>query len=239
MTATARKVLSAALLALLVAAVAAPVVIWHRELWQMFSSRERLQDWLAGWGALARLVYVGLQVFQVVIFAVPGEVVQIAGGYLFGIVPGALLATAGTVIGATLCFFLARLLGRPFLAAFVPADRMGKIESLMASPRGTTTLFLLYLIPGIPKDVLGYVAGISPLRWVFFIVVSTLGRLPGLVGSAVIGSAAAGQRWVLFGIVAAAAVILFGAGLLLRTRIQAWLEARAAGRRPGSPPTAS
>ena len=109
---------------------------------------------------------------------------------------------------------------------------MAKVEKLIASPRGTTTLFLLYLIPGIPKDVLGYVAGVSPLRYVLFITVSTLGRLPGLVGSAVIGSSAASQRWVLFGIVAAAAVVLFGAGLLLRERVQAWLERRSP---PGHP----
>ncbi len=224
MTTTARKVLSTALLALLVAAVFAPVLIWHRQLWAVLSTREHLQQWLAAWGDKAMLVYLGLQVFQIVIFVVPGEVVQVAGGYFFGVTLGSLLAAAGTVIGATICFFLGRLLGRPFLQAFVPAERMEQIERLIGSPRGTITLFLLYLIPGIPKDVLGYVAGVSPVGFVLFIAVSTLGRLPGLVGSAVIGSSAASRRWVLFGVVAAAAVVLFAAGLLLRPRIQAWLE---------------
>jgi len=233
MTTAARKVLSTALLALLVAAVLAPVIIWHRQLWDVLSTREHLQQWLAAWGDRAKLVYVGLQVFQVVIFVVPGEPVQVAGGYFFGVALGTVLATAGTLVGAAICFFLGRLLGRPFLQAFVPAERMEKIERLIGSPRGTVTLFLLYLIPGIPKDVLGYVAGVSPIRFVLFIVVSTLGRLPGLVGSAVIGSSAASQRWVLFAVVAAAAVVLFAAGLLLRPRIQAWLE-RVAEKRGGS-----
>jgi uncharacterized membrane protein YdjX (TVP38/TMEM64 family) len=241
MTTRARKVVSVLLLALLAAALAAPLIAWHRELWSLFSSRDRLQEWLRAWGPLARLVFVGLQVFQVVVFAVPGEVVQVAGGWLFGIVQGALLAVAGVLVGATACFYLARLLGRPFLEAFVPAERSERLRALVSSPRGTTTLFLLYLIPGIPKDILGYVAGISPLRFGRFILVSTLGRLPGLVGSAVIGSAAASRQWVLFGIVGGAAVVLFGTGLLLRPRIQRWLEARA-GRRgagPGTGPTAS
>jgi uncharacterized membrane protein YdjX (TVP38/TMEM64 family) len=219
-----RRILSLALLLLLAAAIAVPVVIWHRELWSILSTRERLQEWLAGWGNSAKLVYVALQVFQVVVFVVPGEPVQVAGGYFFGVATGSLLAAVGSVLGATVCFFLGRLMGRPFLRAFVPADRVAQVEKLIASPRGTTTLFLLYVIPGIPKDVLGYVAGVSSIRYFLFIVVSTLGRLPGLVGSAVLGSSAASRRWVLFGIVAAVALILFGAGLLLRPRIQAWLE---------------
>jgi uncharacterized membrane protein YdjX (TVP38/TMEM64 family) len=232
----ARRILSLALLLLLAAAIALPVVVWHRELWAILSTREHLQEWLAGWGDKAKLVYVALQVFQVVIFMVPGELIQVAGGYFFGAAMGSLLATVGAVVGATICFFLGRLLGRPFLSAFVSADRVAKVEKLIESPRGTTTLFLLYLIPGIPKDVLGYVAGVSPLRYVPFIAVSTLGRLPGLVGSAVIGSSAASQRWVLFGIVAAAAVILFGAGLLLRPRVQTWLERLGDRKKPGGSP---
>ncbi len=224
MSPSVRRVLSAGLLALLVAAIAVPAVIWHREIWQLFASMSRLREWVAGWGAAAPLVYVGVQAFQIVIFVVPGEIVQIAGGYLFGPWLGAALAIAGTIFGATVCFFLARLLGRPFVAAFVSEERMRAIEKLLASRSARTVFFLLYLIPGIPKDVLGYVAGISPLTFLFFITVSTLGRLPGLIGSAVIGGAAAESRWVLLGIVSGAAIVLFVAGLILRPKIQAWLE---------------
>ena len=68
--------------------------------------------------------------------------------------------------------------------------------------------FLLFLIPGIPKDILCYAAGITPMGFPYFAAVSTLGRLPGIAGSALIGSAAASRRWVLAGIVAGAALVL-------------------------------
>lgn len=236
-----RRVLSLALLLLLAAAIAVPVVVWRNEIWRVFASVTRLREWVAGWGSAAPLVYVALQAAQIVIFMIPGELVQIAGGYLFGAWLGTLLAVAGTVLGATICFFLARLMGRPFVAAFVPRERMESIEKLAGSRSARSIFFLLYLIPGIPKDVLGYVAGLSPLTYVFFITVSTLGRLPGLVGSAVIGGAAASSRWVLLGIVSGAAIILFAAGLLLRERIQSWLEHLGERRKGsgGSPPTDS
>ena len=245
MTPTLRRVLSTSLLGLLVATIVVPLVLWHAEIWRLFTSREALKAWMDGWGALAPLVYVAAQAFQVVIFAVPGEIVQIAGGWLFGAPVGALLAAAGTVVGATICFFAARLLGRPFVNAFVAPERIARVEKLLSSRNARTVFFLLYLIPGIPKDVLGYVAGLSPLSFVFFITVSTLGRLPGLVGSAVMGSAVAANQWVLFGIVGGAAVLLFTAGLLLRPRIQAWLDRLSDRARrgdtgnPGGPPTGS
>ncbi len=227
-----RRILTSALLLVLVAAVTVPVIVWRAELWKVFTSLDRLREWVSGWGASAPLVYIAVQAFQIVIFVIPGELVQIAGGYLFGAVSGALLAVAGTVLGATICFFLARLLGKPFVASVVPRQRMESVEKLLASPGARSVFFLLYLIPGIPKDVLGYVAGLSPFSYPFFIAVSTLGRLPGLIGSAVIGGAAAASRWVVLGVVSGAAVILFAAGLILRPRIQAWMERLAERRKP-------
>ena len=84
--------------------------------------------------------------------------------------------------------------------------------------------FLLFLIPGIPKDVLCYVAGLSPLRFPFFILASMVGRLPGIIGSALIGNSAAQKKWVLAAIVLGAAVVLFAAGFFFRERIEKLLR---------------
>jgi uncharacterized membrane protein YdjX (TVP38/TMEM64 family) len=224
MTQTTRRLLTGALFFLLVAAIVAPLLIWRNELWRIFASGTRFREWVAAWRQAAPFVYIALQALQIVIFVIPGEVVQIAGGYLFGSALGAILAVAGTLVGATICFFLARGLGRPFVVSIVPPERMEAVQKLLSSRSARSVFFLLFLIPGIPKDVLCYVAGLSPLSFLFFITVSTLGRLPGLIGSAVIGGAAASSRWVLLIVVSAAAVVLFAAGLLLRPRIQAWLE---------------
>jgi uncharacterized membrane protein YdjX (TVP38/TMEM64 family) len=137
---------------------------------------------------------------------------------------GSLFSIVGILIGSAASFFLARALGRPFVAALFPAPQVEKIETLLTSRSARIVFFLLFLIPGIPKDVLCYVAGLTPMGFPFFAAASTLGRLPGIVGSAVIGSAAASSRWVLAAVVGAAAAALFGAGLILRPRIQSWME---------------
>lgn len=227
----ARRIIAIAGFPLLIAAIAAPVVVWRRELWQLFASTERLRDWVASTGALAPLVFVAVQALQVVVFVIPGEVPQIAGGYLFGPWLGTLLSVGGILIGSTVDFFIARWAGTPFVRALFPGDQVGRLGRLLGSSGARIAFFLLFLIPGIPKDVLCYVAGLSPMRFPFFAGVSTLGRLPGIVGSALIGEAAAARRWPLVISLGAASVALFAAGWLLREPIQRRIEALAEGRR--------
>jgi uncharacterized membrane protein YdjX (TVP38/TMEM64 family) len=220
----ANELLALAAFPLVIGAIVAAVIIWRDPLWRLFTSPQLLRAWVSGWGIWAPLVFIALQALQVVVFVIPGEVPQIAGGYLFGAWLGSLLSIAGILIGSAASFFLARGLGRPFVAALFPVSQVEKIEKLLTSRSARIVFFLLFLIPGIPKDVLCYVAGLTPMGFPFFAAASTLGRLPGIVGSAVIGSAAASSKWVLAAIVGAAATALFGAGLILRPRIQSWME---------------
>jgi uncharacterized membrane protein YdjX (TVP38/TMEM64 family) len=219
---------------LLLAGIAVPVVVWRRELWQLFSSTGNLRDWVASTGGLAPLVFVAVQALQVVVFVIPGEVPQIAGGYLFGPWLGTLLSLCGILAGSTLSFFLARFAGTPFVKALFPADRVDRLAGLLGSRGARVAFFLLFLIPGIPKDILCYVAGLSPMRFAFFAGASMLGRLPGIAGSAFIGDAAAARRWPLVVGLGVGAVALFAAGWLLREKIQSWIE-RLASRRRGGP----
>jgi uncharacterized membrane protein YdjX (TVP38/TMEM64 family) len=227
----ARRVLALAGFPLLIAAIPVPVVIWRRELWQMFSSTAGLREWVASTGALAPLVFIAVQTLQVVVFVIPGEVPLIAGGYLFGPWLGALLSVGGILVGSAIDFFLARLAGMPFVRALFPGDQVDRIGRMLGSRGARIAFFLLFLIPGIPKDVLCYLAGLSPLRFPFFLGASMLGRLPGIVGGAIIGDAAAGRRWPLVIGLGAVAVALFVAGWLLRERIQSWIERLAERRR--------
>ncbi|HVO39637.1 MAG TPA: TVP38/TMEM64 family protein [Spirochaetia bacterium] len=227
------KFLSLAAFPLLMAALIVPVFIWRHELWDLFSSRRELRTWIQGWGAWAPLVFIGLQTLQVVVFIIPGEVAQILGGFLFGAVKGTILSVAGIFIGSVIAFSLGRVLGRSFVAALFSKERLESVEKLLLTPSARIIFFLLFLIPGLPKDILCYVAGLTPIGFPFFLAASTLGRLPGIVVSAVIGSAAAADRWVLTSIVSVAAVGLFAAGFFLRQPIQRWVE-RVGSRKHGA-----
>jgi uncharacterized membrane protein YdjX (TVP38/TMEM64 family) len=233
---TARRILALAGFPLLLAAVIVPAIVFHSEIWRVFSSVRELQQWVRASGALAPLVFVAVQAVQVIVFIVPGEIPQIAGGYLFGVLTGTLLSLAGILAGSTAAFFLARMLGVPFVHALFRPERIQRIERLLASRGSRVVFFLLFLIPGIPKDILCYAAGLTPIGFPFFILASFAGRLPGILGSALIGDAAAGRRWLLVGIVSGAALLLFAAGFLLRPRIERWLDGMA--ERRGKTPAA-
>lgn len=173
-------------------------------------------------GLRAVAVFIGIQIFQVVVAAVPGEVVQVAGGYLFGTFYGMLYLVGGLVVGTIAAFFSARILGAPLLRFVISGSRRDRLLRLLNSPRSELIIFLLYLLPGLPKDALTYVAGLTPINPWRFLAISVLGRLPALVASCYIGASLGKNNLVAVVVVAALSALLLMGGLLSRE----WLVAR-------------
>ncbi len=209
---------------LLILGILILVYAFRQEIWNIFSTPENVREWVSGWGLTAPLIFIGAQVIQVLVFIIPGETVQVAGGYLFGFLGGLGLTTLGIAIGSGVNFQLARALGTPFVTRFFKGEQVDKIERIAASPRAQIGFFLLFVIPGIPKDILCYVAGLSPMRFFYFLVVSMTGRLAGIIGSTLMGSAAAGQKWTIAIVIGAVSLILFTLGFIYRARIENWVE---------------
>lgn len=200
------------------------VIAFRDQIWSVFSSPARIEAVVDSWGLWGPLVFVALQFVQVVIFVIPGEIPQIAGGYLFGLFPGTAFSVLGILLGSSFNFLLARILGVPFVRALFGERRLRSFDRIAHSPRAQIGFFLLFVIPGIPKDILCYVAGLSPFRFVAFTAISTLGRLPGIVGSAAMGDAAASKEWVLALVLLGLAVVLFLLGMTFRRRIHLFIE---------------
>jgi uncharacterized membrane protein YdjX (TVP38/TMEM64 family) len=211
---------------LLVVLVAAGFLL-RNTLWKFVSSPEDVRVWISQWGVIAPLVFFGIQILQVVIFVIPGDTVQAAGGFLFGFWPALALTVTGIAAGSTINFWTARALGRPLVERFFPRDQIDRLGAIANGSRAQIGFFLLFVIPGIPKDVLCYVAGLSPMRFVFFLVVSIIGRMPGIIGSTLMGSTAAQQRWTLTAILFAAAILLFAVGYSTRDRLHTWIDSLA------------
>jgi uncharacterized membrane protein YdjX (TVP38/TMEM64 family) len=218
------KIAVGVLFPLFIAAVVVLAVVYRSTWLAFFSSRADVQEWIAGYGAVAPLVYIAVQVFQVVIFIVPGEVIQTVGGYLFGIAGGTVYSLLGIAIGSAVDFHIARALGRVFVEGVFGAERVSRFDAFANSRGPQTGFFLLFVIPGIPKDILVYVAGISPIRFPVFLAVTMGGRLPGILGSAIIGDSVADGRWVMGIVVFALAVVLFVQGIVFRQRLVAWVH---------------
>jgi uncharacterized membrane protein YdjX (TVP38/TMEM64 family) len=217
---------------LFICLIVALVLVFRNELWSLFKDRETIRTWIGGRGIWGPLAYIGLQIVQVVIFVIPGELVQVAGGYAFGFWLGSLYTLAGITLGSLANFYAGRLLGRPFVESLFARDKIEEVERVTGSGKGAAGFFLLFVIPGIPKDVLCYVAGVSKLGFASFLGVSMAGRLPGILGSAYMGSAAYSGAYRGAIIVLSVAAVLFVLGLVFKEKIQAAI-ARLLKRRDG------
>lgn len=200
------------------------VLLFREQLWEPLAERELLQEWIEEAGGWGPLLFIGVQAVQVVIFIIPGEVAQAAAGYLFGVWFGIIYSLIGITIGAAFNYAIGSRLGEPFVRRVAGREREEKFLSVARSYRGRLGFFLFFLIPGIPKDVLCYVAGASRIGFLTFLLLSMAGRLPGIVGSAIIGDAAAEERWHLALAILALATVLLVLGLLYRTRVEAFIE---------------
>ena len=161
---------------------------WKYGLISRLSDHEQLVETLQREGSLGPLVCIGVQFVQVVIFAVPGEITQVAAGYVFGAWLGFLYSVIGIMLGAGFNYSFARLVGRPVMERLMGAKRLARIDEAFKSRKGKSALFVLFLIPGMPKDAMSYGAGLTQLRLGEFVVISGLARTPALLFSTVIGS---------------------------------------------------
>ncbi len=182
----------------------------------------RFKAYLNSYGAWSVAVFLGLQVFQVVVAAIPGEVMQLAGGYVFGMLGGAFYSVLGILLGTMAAFFIARLLGYPFLKIFVSEKTFRKYELMLNSPRAEIVIFILFLIPGLPKDLLSYLAGVTPVKPVKFIASSTVARFPGILISSYIGANLQKQNMTEVIIASVIAIIIFLLGVLYREQVLTW-----------------
>jgi uncharacterized membrane protein YdjX (TVP38/TMEM64 family) len=146
--------------------------------WHFFSNKERVNKFVISFGSYAPLVFIGLQILQVLLAPIPGEFTSFVGGYVFGNIPGLIYSTVGLSLGSLFAFLIARGVGMPFVRRFMGRELMGKFEYL-AERHGAFFTFILFLIPGIPKDSLCYLLGLSPMHVFTFLVISSIGRIPG------------------------------------------------------------
>ena len=173
-------VVSACLLGILYAA-------WSFDLVGRLSDYGQLVETMRG-GLWSPLVCIGVQFLQVVIFVIPGEITQIAAGYVFGAWLGFVYSLVGIALGSMFDFWFARLVGRPVVERIMGRERLQRIDELLRSRKGRSALFVLFLIPGMPKDAMSYGAGLTQLGMGEFVVVSGLARTPALLFSTLMGS---------------------------------------------------
>ena len=180
---------------------------------------EAFRRWVDGHGAWGRVLYVGIVTLQVVVALIPGEPLELAGGYAFGALEGTILALAGIVIGSALVFGLVRRFGVKLVEVFFSREKIDSL-SFLKNPKKTRAIaFLLMMIPGTPKDFLSYFAGLTKLRLSEWLAIVTIARIPSVIGSTISGGAVGSEDYLLAAITMGITLALSGAGILYYRRI--------------------
>jgi uncharacterized membrane protein YdjX (TVP38/TMEM64 family) len=157
------------------------LVLYESGIFHFFLDKNQLKFFLDHLGPLSFIGFIILQTVQVVVAPIPGEVTGFIGGYLYGPILGIVLSTIGLTLGSFLAFVLSRVLGRPFVEKFVKKETIERYEYLLRHPRVPFLIFLLFLIPGFPKDYLCYILGLGPISNKEFLFISIAGRFSGTV----------------------------------------------------------
>lgn len=157
---------------------------------------------------IAFLLIIGLQIIQVVVCILPGQPIQFAASYMFGVGIGYLLSIIGAVIGTAISFSLAKALGSEAMHVIFGEEKVREYQRRLNSGRGLMMTFLIYLIPGVPKDLVSYAAGISEMRFRPFVLAATIGRSPAMLGSLLVGHFFGKQNYTAMIIITAVIVLI-------------------------------
>lgn len=175
--------------------------------------KEKIQ----GTGIIGMLMLFGLQVAQIFLIVVPGEPIEILAGMCYGGFWGTVFILISALITSTIIFMLVRKFGKKFVYGFYDKNRVKKIidsKLFQNSRTAEKVLFILFFIPGTPKDLLVYIAGLLPITPIRFIIISTFARIPSVVTSALAGANLINGDWktgilLYVGIIVLAIIIVF------------------------------
>ena len=206
------------------------VILFRESIWEnasyiyhLLSDRDRVRDFIASFGWGAPLVFMGIQILQVIFAPVPGEATGFIGGYLFGVFEGFLYSSAALAVGSWINFSIGRFFGVRFVRKMIPVAKFEKFDSMLKR-QGIIVLFLLFVFPGFPKDYLCLFLGLSTLPIKVFILLATVGRMPGTFLLSLQGAYLYEENYLFLGIAAGACAILVGIIYRFRESLYLWVE---------------
>ncbi len=192
----------------------------------LFEHREAIRDFILSFGPLAPVAYILLQALQVIVSPIPGEATGLLGGFFFGEWMGFFYATAGLTLGSLGAFWIARQFRRLIRNWLKRSSYYKKFENLMEH-QGIFLCFMLFLLPGFPKDFLCYLLGLSRMPWQAFFIIMVLGRMPGTFMLTLQGAQVFEGNFLGVFMLLLFTLLIGGPAWYYREKIYAWVEQRA------------
>ena len=214
---------STGLFAFIICQYHSPLWIVSVRLWNLFENHHRLKEFISSFGVYSPLAFILLQVIQVVVAPIPGGAIEFLGGYLFGVWAGMLYSMIGLILGSWLAFSIARIFEKWAVEKFVSPKTIKKFDYLIGH-EGLILSFLLFLIPGFPKDALCYILGLTPMHLGIFLIISTIGRIPGTLMATLQGAKAFEHQYKLFLLLSGISALVILVFYIYHEQIHQWIK---------------
>ncbi|WP_310938806.1 VTT domain-containing protein [Clostridium sp. SHJSY1] len=182
-------------------------------------SLDKFSNYILSLGHLGSIVLILFQTLQTIIAPIPGEIIQAAGGYIYGVPLGMIYSILGMMLGAFIAFYFTKLIGASFIEKLLKKKNFQWIIDIMDSKKFSIILFIIFLVPGLPKDFLIYVAGLTPIKPSKFFGILLISRFPWLLASVSIGSNIRYGNYVSTIIISLIALVSFIFGLVHKDKL--------------------
>lgn len=205
---------------LLLTAISIVIFIYYSpEILRILSSMDNFREYIRSTGSWGPIMFILFQVLQIVIAPIPGEVVQIAGGYIYGIGLGTLYNTIGMVLGSAMAFYFTRFIGRSYIEKLLQKKDYKWMALINDEKKFSVFLFIFFVIPGLPKDFLVYVAALTSIGSLRFFIILLVARLPWIIGSVAVGSTIHLEQYGSAIIISVISVIAFIFGYIYKDKL--------------------
>ena len=189
----------------------------------LFTNKDQIKTFITSFGSGAPIVFILIQILQVLFAPIPGEATGFIGGYLFGASKGFLYSSLGLTAGSWIIFVIGRLLGKRYVRKLIPIKQLDRFD-LLVKRQGVVVLFLFFLIPGFPKDYLCFFLGLSDLPIRVFIIITAIGRMPGTYMLSLQGAFLYEQMYGLFALILGLCVLVAFFAYRYREPLYRWIE---------------
>lgn len=186
---------------------------------EFISNPAEFKGWVSKHGIFAYIAFILMTVFQIIIAFIPGEPFELAAGYAFGAVMGTLLCVIASVIGCMLVLMLTRRFGMPLVELFFGKEKIEKLKFLKNSKRRNIIIFLLFFIPGTPKDIITYFVGLTDIKIWQWLLICSVAKLPSIVTSTVSGGALGQKEYITAVIFLLITALISAIGVLVYKKI--------------------
>ena len=191
--------------------------------YDLLTDRDQIKAFVSSFGKYAPLVFITLQILQVLFAPFPGEATGFIGGFLFGTAKGFVYSSIGLTVGSLINFTIGRFLGKRYIRKMIPPNQLDRLDTIVKR-QGVIVIFILFVFPGFPKDYLSLFLGLSAIPTQVFIIIAAVGRMPGTLMLSLQGSYVFEQKYGWFALILSICLILVYFAYTYRDDLYEWLE---------------